>query len=171
MNVCPFCGFENIPGADVCDECENSLTPLSKPRPNSSLERRLLKTPIRALSPRSPLTVSPTTPVGEVLKRMVERSVGCAIVEQQGTAVGIFSERDAVLRLGGEVDELRSRPVSEFMTPSPQTLDIDDRIAFAVHKMDAGGYRHIPILREGRILGVISVRDILDFITGEAATG
>lgn len=169
MNDCPYCGFENIPGADECEQCGHSLTPLSKPQPGSTLERRLMKTPIRELSPRSPFTVSPDTPVGEVLKRMVEKSVGCVVIEQDGSAVGIFTERDAVMRLGSDVDSLRSKPVAEFMTASPATLEVDDRIAFAVQKMDAGGYRHIPVLNEGHILGVISVRDILDFITRDAA--
>ncbi len=51
------------------------------------------------------------------------------------------------------------------MTRSVETLELDDRIAFALHKMDVGGYRHIPVLRDGRVTGIISVRDILNYIT------
>lgn len=171
MSVCPFCGHPNVPGADECDECGHSLTPLSRPQPNSSLEWKIMKMTIRDLALRSPVTVSPRTPVGDVLQRMVEKSTGCAIVEESGQPVGIFTDRDAVLRLGTNVDKLRAQPISEFMTPSPATLDIDDRIVFAIHRMDAGGFRHIPICSSGRILGVVSVREILRFLThdGQAA--
>ena len=56
------------------------------------------------------------------------------------------------------------------MTESPETLEADDKIAFALHKMDVGGYRHIPILSDGEISGIISVRDILGHLTRELLT-
>jgi len=60
---------------------------------------------------------------------------------------------------------LAGRPVSQFMTPSPETVDSEARIAFAVHKMDVGGYRHMPVVTQGRLSGVISVRDVLRYVT------
>ena len=51
------------------------------------------------------------------------------------------------------------------MTSPVETLELDDRVAFALHKMDLGGYRHLPVLSEGRVTGIISVRDILNHIT------
>ena len=60
--------------------------------------------------------------------------------------VGVFSERDALLKLNTAAAELSNRPVSEFMTPKPQTLDTDARLAFAVQRMDMGAYRHLPIV-------------------------
>ncbi len=52
------------------------------------------------------------------------------------------------------------------MTPDPETLSIDDKIAYALHMMDLGGYRHIPVRDEfDKISGVVSVRDILRYIT------
>ena len=56
-------------------------------------------------------------------------------------------------------------PIAEIMTPSPVTLDARDSIAYALHAMDLGGYRHMPIVdEEGRPIGIISVRDILGFL-------
>ena len=52
------------------------------------------------------------------------------------------------------------------MTPNPQTLVADAKIAFAVHRMDLGGYRHLPIVDErGELVGIISARDILRHLT------
>jgi CBS domain-containing protein len=57
--------------------------------------------------------------------------------------------------------------VEEFMTPNPQTLTPDAKIAFAIQRMDQGGYRHLPIVdAQGTPIGVISVRDILAYLTG-----
>jgi CBS domain-containing protein len=81
--------------------------------------------------------------------------------------VGIFSERDALDRLNVDFARLACRHVAEFMTPAPETVESDARIAFALHKMDVGGYRHLPVLTDGKISGVISVRDILRYITDE----
>ena len=55
------------------------------------------------------------------------------------------------------------------MTHKPETLKATDKIAFALHKMDLGGYRHIPILSEGKVTGVISIRDILRYMTKNVA--
>ena len=165
MARCPFCGFENIDGSDACDKCEQSLSSLTKLRPATEVERSIMKDSICDLVPREPLVVAPTTPLGEVLSRMADRNVGCAIVVREHQVAGIFTERDLLMRLNVEAGSLIDRPVAEFMTSPVETLELDDRIAFALHKMDLGGYRHIPILSEGRITGVISARHILRHIS------
>jgi CBS domain-containing protein len=162
---CPYCGYENIEGADECDECQQPLLHLSKPQPRSPLERSIVKDRIRSLSPKPPLSVAPGTPVSEVLTLLVDNAIGCVLVTDGDDLVGIFSERDALLRLNTQAAELGDRPISDFMTPHVETLELDDRIAFALHKMDLGGYRHIPILDDGQVCGVISVRDILRYMT------
>jgi CBS domain-containing protein len=92
------------------------------------------------------------------------------VVVKGPDVVGIFSERDALNRLNAEFAELAGRPVAEFMTATPETVESDARIAFALHKMDVGGYRHLPVLTKGKITGVISIRDILRYVTDELAT-
>ncbi|HVX13129.1 MAG TPA: CBS domain-containing protein [Pirellulales bacterium] len=165
MAECPYCGVENIDGADLCDECQQPLDYLSKPRAGTPIERSLMKDRVSSLAPNPPVTVAPDRPVREVLELMVERQVGCVIVVRQEQIVGVFSERDALDRLNVKFAELGYRPVSQFMTPSPETVDSEARIAFAIHKMDVGGYRHMPVVTQGRISGVISVRDVLRYIT------
>ena len=57
------------------------------------------------------------------------------------------------------------------MTADPVTLETNDKIAFALHKMNVGGYRHVPILFHGKLAGVISIRDILRYLTERIAVG
>ncbi len=165
MNTCPFCGHEYIEGVDVCDECLHSLTDLSKPRPASLAEQRIIKDRLRALRPRRALVVAPETTIGKVLEILVSQRIGCVVVALEGRVQGIFSERDAVNRLGPRYQLLLERPVGEFMTHTPETLAPDDKIAFALHKMDLGGYRHVPLVEGDQVQGVISVRDILRYVT------
>lgn len=165
MITCPFCGDENIDGADVCEQCQQSLEFLSKPQPGSDLERSLLTNKVSALAPRQPVVVDPSTPVSEVLGMLIGHSIGCVVVVKGDEIVGIFSERDALTRLNTEAEAVGSRPVADFMTSSPETIESTAKIAFALSKMDIGGYRHMPVVKNGRISGVISIRDILDYIT------
>jgi CBS domain-containing protein len=80
--------------------------------------------------------------------------------------LGIFSERDAMLRLNVDAAKMVDRPVSEVMTVNPATLRDRDKIAFALHRMNVGGFRHLPILDDGdKLVGVISIRDILRYLT------
>ena len=165
MITCPFCGAENLEGVDVCDDCQQTLTDLSLPVPSTAVEAGLLKDQIEILLPKKPLTVSLGTSVGEVLKKMVDKPVGCVIVIDGDQVRGIFTERDALMRLGADVATYVEEPIESLMIPDPVTLNARDKIAFALHKMHVGGYRHIPILSEEKLVGVISIRDILNYLT------
>lgn len=165
MILCPYCDAENIEGADTCAECEAPLTDLSIPKPATRVEADLLRDRIERLWPKSPSKVSPDTPVRDVLQKMVGETIGCVMVVDGDRLVGIFSERDALMKLNTDAAKYFDRPISQFMTPDPVTLETSDKIAFALHKMNVGGYRHIPILFQGKLAGVISIRDILRYLT------
>ena len=169
MIACPFCGSENLEGADVCEDCQHSLTDLSIPRPSTALERGLFKDRIEALSPKRPLTAPVDKKIGEVLEQMVSESIGCVMIMQDTTLVGIFSEYDALMKLNTDISQLVDRPISAVMTPDPITLEMKDKIAFALHKMHVGGYRHLPILAQEELVGVISIRDILNYLAERIA--
>ena len=97
---------------------------------------------------------------------LLEKKIGCVLVEEDQKPVGIFSERDALMKVGANIDELCDRPVSEFMTENPDSLDLNAKVAFAIHRMDLGSFRHIPIVTEtGDLTGIVSVRDILRYLT------
>lgn len=166
MILCPYCSSDNIEGTDDCAQCGQPLDESHLTPPKSAVERSLLRDRISVLVPKSPITVSPATPVGDVLRLMVQRRIGCVVVADGDRPLGIFSERDALQKINTDAPNLAARPVCEFMTPNPQTLVADAKIAFAVHRMDLGGYRHLPIVGErGELVGIISARDILRHLT------
>ncbi len=169
MIICPYCQAENIEGADECVQCNQPLTDMGIRVPTTSVEADLLRDRIERLWPKTPTTVPSTMPVGEVLKTMVDKTIGCVMVVDDGKLVGIFSERDALMKLNVDAAKFFSRPISQFMTPRPVTLDTGDKIAFALHKMNVGGYRHLPIMFDGKLAGVISIRDILQYLTERIA--
>ena len=168
MIVCPYCSSENFEGVDLCGECGQPLSDSHLPPPANEVEQGLLQDRVTVLVPKSPLTVKPNTPVIEVLRLMVERKIGCVVIADGPAPLGIFSERDALRKLNVNATALGSHPVSEFMTPNPQTLVANAKLAYAVHRMDLGGYRHLPIVGEsGELLGIISARDIINYLTAK----
>ena len=167
MLICPACGTENLEGEDVCEQCQAPLTELSLPQATTAVERALLHDRIEILSPRPPICFPPEAPIGEVLRRMVSERMGCvAVVDDQHRLLGIFTERDALLRINVAVDRLRDKPVGSMMTSNPTTLRPRDKIAYALHRMNIGGFRHIPLVDDNeRFVGVISIRGILAYLT------
>jgi CBS domain-containing protein len=164
MNKCSYCGAANLDGADTCEHC---LEPLGEPvlgRMDSDVERSLLQDKVVLLLPRKPIVVEPTLSIREVLQLLVERSIGCVLVVEEGRLAGIFTERDAIVRVGATLEQVGDRPVADFMTANPETIEVEAQIAYALQKMDVGGYRHLPVMSGERVVGVVSIRDILQYL-------
>jgi CBS domain-containing protein len=162
---CPACDHLNAPGIDECSNCQTPLTSLDGPVPQGPVETKLLTDPVSILKPRPPVTIAVTAELGHAIQVMMERKVGAIlIIGANGELVGILTERDFLSKIAGmpDYDQL---PVSQFMTPSPETVTPTDLLAVALGKMDAGGYRHLPVVFAGKPVGVISVRDILRHLT------
>jgi CBS domain-containing protein len=95
------------------------------------------------------------------MRRMTTGHTGAVLVTGPGgELVGILTERDFLTKVAGAAG-FDALPVARFMTAAPETVAPTDVLAFALGKMDAGGYRHLPVVVAGRPVGVISVRDIL----------
>ena len=165
MMICPYCSAENIEGVDECDQCGQPLGDLSLPTPGSPIEHRIGKDRIRVLQPKEPLVVPPEMPLAKVLEILCTLNIGCVLIMEGETPIGIFSERDALTRIGTRAAEFAQRPIADFMTASPEVLSVDDKVAFALQKMDQGGFRHIPILDGARVVGVVSIRDVLKYVS------
>jgi CBS domain-containing protein len=155
---CPVCGFENLTGAEVCDNCGADLASTGIPQPTTSFHGRLLGEHLDDLGAPPPLTVDPTTPVDVAIALMHEAEADCVLVTVDDRLVGIFTDRDAVVKAAGK--RLESFQVRDFMTPDPVVLRHDDPIALAINKMAVGGFRHIPLVRDGHPTGVVTARDV-----------
>ena len=171
MIKCPYCVYENIEGVDVCEQCGQSLSDSHLRGPKNSLERGLLKDRVKTLEAKPPVVVAENTAVGDVVSMIADMGTGCAFVaDGAGALTGVFSERDALHRIGCKLVDLWEEPVAKYMSPNPQSLRPHAKIAFAVHKMDVGHFRHVPIVDEdGSAVGVISVREILGYLTDKSA--
>ena len=155
---CPVCGFDNLAGAEVCDNCGADIGGHDLPQPALSFQGRLLGEHLDDLGAPPPITVAPDMPVDVVIARMQEAEADCVLVTVGDRLVGIFTDRDAVVRAAGK--HLGAFHVRDFMTADPVELRHDDPIALAIHKMAVGGFRHIPITKDGRPTGVITARDV-----------
>ncbi len=95
---------------------------------------------------------------------MREHRVGAAMVMEDGRLIGIVTERDLVYRLlaaGGDASKTR---VAEVMTRDPETLSPDDLALLALDKMRVGHYRHLPVLRDSEVCGMVSIRDLYEAV-------
>ncbi len=164
--ICPNCGHDNLPGSEECSSCLQDLTQLDRPTAQSRVEHSLMEDPVSTLNPHKPITIRPTATIREALRIMLDRDIGAIlVVDADGKLQGIFSERDLLTKVAGLHESYADLPVLQFMTANPETVTAKDSLAFALHKMDVGGYRHMPVLSEGFPAGVISVRDMVRYIT------
>jgi CBS domain-containing protein len=159
--LCPDCGYDNIDGVDVCEECGQSLAGFE---PGTEMEQAIARHSVSVLCPKSPVTAPPTITGRDAVARMIEHKIGCLLIASDGALEGIVTERDVLNKATPDLTALH-RPVTDFMTRNPETVTIRDSIAYALHAMDLGGYRHMPVVDDrGRPTGVISIRDILRFL-------
>jgi CBS domain-containing protein len=105
--------------------------------------------------------VAMTDTVRDVALRMREKNVGAVAVLDGGKLVGIFSERDVVTRIVAENLDASQTPIGVVMTKDLIVADPSEDIGDAVQKMVAGKCRHLPIVKGGNLLGMISIRDLL----------
>ena len=91
---------------------------------------------------------------------------GCVLVcGKDGKIVGIASIRDILLKVAGLIKDPSKVPVKNIMTPNPECLDKDAQLSFALHKMSIGKFRHVPVIDNGVPLGVVSTRDLIEYLT------
>lgn len=124
----------------------------------------IFATPISDLKLLDPIMIDASSTAADAVDAMNEHHIGCVLVGQEGRLVGIFTERDVLKRVVFRHDGPLT-PLEAVMTPSPETLEAEATIAYALNMMSVGGYRHIPIVdKDHRPVGVLSVRDIVDFL-------
>ncbi|MGZ4104717.1 MAG: CBS domain-containing protein [Actinomycetota bacterium] len=103
--------------------------------------------------------VDPEATLGEAATMMGERHIGSVLVCEDDRLVGILTERDIVRALTHEHDAPQ-RPVVEWMTKDPRTAAPGDEVKGALRAMVDGGFRHLPVTEGGRVVGMVSIRDV-----------
>ena len=107
------------------------------------------------------LTATRNLAVREASQQMKAARVGSIMVVDDGKLVGIFTERDALTRVLAEQRNPETTTLAEVMTANPQTVDLERPLGHAMHLMNDGGFRHVPVVKDGRPIGMISARDAL----------
>ena len=129
--------------------------------PGRVLDQAMLREPVRILSPRAPICIAKDALVHEAIRVMRHERIGCVLVVEDEVLIGIVTERDLLLKLEGRLDGA----ITDLMTPNPETLALEDPIAWALNKMSVGGFRHLPLVDAGnRPVGIVSVKDIVDYL-------
>lgn len=107
---------------------------------------------------QQPLALPPGTSVAEACAAMRARRVGAVLVAEGDRLVGIFTGRDA-LRCLAEALDARVTTLAQVMTPKPTTLPPHQGAMEALRVLDDGGFRHLPVCEEGRVVGIVSRYD------------
>ncbi len=105
------------------------------------------------------LTIEPGTTVAEAATMMGARKVGAALVTSEGKLAGIFTERDIVKALAAHFDAA-GHPVEQWMTSQPQTVTTSQTENDALDMMLSSGFRHLPVVDDDDLKGIISIRDV-----------
>jgi CBS domain-containing protein len=108
------------------------------------------------------LKAPPETPVGKVARLMESRSVGAVMVIAEDQLVGICTERDIVFRVVAKGLDANATCLADVMTAGPQTIAPDKPFGYALLLMHERGFRHLPVVQNGKVVGMVSSRSALD---------
>jgi len=108
------------------------------------------------------LTAPPETTVSQAAKLMAKSNVGAVMVVEGERLIGIFTERDAVFRVIAKGRDTQTTKLADVMTSDPQTVDPNKSFGFALLMMHENGFRHVPVIEDGKPIGIVSSRNALD---------
>lgn len=103
---------------------------------------------------------APDSVVREVVDAMAKRRFGAVPVVENGRLVGIFTERDVLVRVVAARKDPETTRLGEVMTANPDTVKSSDAVLHALELMNQHGYRHLPVVDGERLVGVVSIRDL-----------
>jgi CBS domain-containing protein len=114
---------------------------------------------VREVMTQVVLTAEPGITIAEVASLMAQRRVGSALVLEHEQMIGIFTERDIVKALSQDASAIH-QAIVHWMTRSPQTISSDATVEEALRRMLDGGFRHLPVMDDDRLVGMLSMRDL-----------
>ena len=160
---CPYCGSDVIRGSDECDNCGQSLVGLMLPDWALNISDSHFTVPISAIRVSRPTTIDVSATLRDAIAAVTGDASGAVVVTDGSTVAGIFTDRDVLQKVAAGAASLDA-PVKDFMTADPVVLRDDDPVATALHKMGLGGFRHVPLTRDGELVGVVTGRDVLGWM-------
>ena len=168
VHKCPYCGHLNIAGSDHCEKCLHSFTQKDIPQPSKEkFQRKLMTEKVSDfISKIPPIILTPEDSVQTMIDQMQKfPTKGCVLIcGKDKKIIGIASIRDIVLKVAGVIPDPSKVPMKNIMTSKPECLDKDASLSFALNKMSIGKFRHVPVLDNGIPIGVVSTRDLIDYL-------
>lgn len=140
---------------------------------------RLVDQPLKLVGRRDPIVVAPGTPLAACIEAIRQSGVGDSVIvaDADGRLLGVLTERDIFARLvagpdptgapPAESDTLPvdlAQPVERLMNRTPHTLRLDQPVRAALELMETGRYRNIPLVDDGRVVGIVRQQDILRYL-------
>jgi CBS domain-containing protein len=118
---------------------------------------------------RDIVTASPDTGLSAVCELLETKGIGAVVISHGGDRVdGIFSERDFVRAIARHGAAALDKPVSDYMTTKVVTCGLEDSVAELMRRMTEGKFRHMPVMEDGRLTGIISIGDVVKHRIAEA---
>jgi len=135
---------------------------------STDIQDRLAKDTVELLAARAPVEVDVHTSLAKAIRQMNSHNIGCVMVtDDSDKLVGIFTERDVLMRVVGVVDDMTTATVGQYMTPNPVAVRANLPIAHALHLMSVYSFRHLPLVDDdNRPTGIISFRDVVRHLRG-----
>jgi CBS domain-containing protein len=154
---------------DPRDELSDDESYFDPPPRHLRFDSALLRESLNTLPVRSPLLLRPSDSTTDAMRLMQREHRGCVLITEDGSPqsplLGIFTERDVLLRIVDRGKNPATLPLDAVMTIHPEVLPVNGTIAHALNKMSVGGFRHVPVVdEEQRPVFVVSVIDIVEFL-------
>jgi CBS domain-containing protein len=119
--------------------------------------------PVRSvMERRKVLKAAPETLVSKAAELMAAKNVGAIMVIEDDRLVGIFTERDVVFRVVARGLDAQATRLADVMTHAPRTVDPDKSFGYALLVMQENGFRHLPVMQDGKPIGIVSSRSAMD---------
>jgi len=119
--------------------------------------------PVRSvMQRRKVLKAAPETLVSKAAKLMAAKNVGAIMVVEDDRLVGIFTERDVVFRVVARGLDAQATRLADVMTRAPHTVEPDKPFGYALLVMQEKGFRHLPVIQDGKPVGIVSSRSAMD---------
>jgi CBS domain-containing protein len=139
-----------------------SLEPRPTTRPPEKGERKMTVARILAGKGREVFTTQPHRTMKEVVELLASKGIGAVVVADASLSVlGILSERDVVRVIAKNGAPALDDPVSRHMTPKVTTVTREESIEHVMQTMTEGSFRHLPVVEDGRLIGIVSIGDVV----------